>query len=144
MKPYRFSLENVLEWRDEKEKVISEKLIKKKNQIEEKSAEIESLVQEYEKIKNDARTFKNTSELIRMQQYRQSLADSIEKERGSLSKLSHEQEEIRKDLVKARQDKSAIEKLKEKDHEDYKEKLRLFEQNFLDEIATLRHTRKEG
>ncbi|HMM68975.1 MAG TPA: flagellar export protein FliJ [Gudongella oleilytica] len=144
MKPYRFSLENVLEWRAEKEKVISEKLIKKTNQIEEKSAEIEGLVQEYEKIKNDARTFKNTSELIRMQQYRQSLADSIEKERGSLSRLNNEREEIMKDLVKARQDKSAIEKLKEKDHEDYKEKLRMFEQKFLDEIATLRHTRKEG
>ena len=144
MKPYRFSLENVLEWRGEKEKVISEKLIKKTNQIEEKSAEIEGLVLEYEKIKNDARTFKNTSELIRMQQYRQSLADSIEKERGSLSRLNNEREEIMKDLVKARQDKSAIEKLKEKDHEDYKEKLRMFEQKFLDEIATLRHTRKEG
>jgi flagellar FliJ protein len=144
MKPYRFSLENVLEWRAEKEKVISEKLIKKTNQIEEKSAEIEGLVLEYEKIKNDARTFKNTSELIRMQQYRQSLADSIEKERGSLSRLNNEREEIMKDLVKARQDKSAIEKLKEKDHEDYKEKLRMFEQKFLDEIATLRHTRKEG
>ena len=144
MKPYRFSLENVLEWRGEKEKVISEKLIKKTNQIEEKSAEIEGLVLEYEKIKNDARTFKNISELIRMQQYRQSLADSIEKERGSLSRLNNEREEIMKDLVKARQDKSAIEKLKEKDHEDYKEKLRMFEQKFLDEIATLRHTRKEG
>jgi flagellar FliJ protein len=144
MKPYRFSLENVLEWRAEKEKVISEKLIKKTNQIEEKSAEIEGLVLEYEKIKNDARTFKNISELIRMQQYRQSLADSIEKERGSLSRLNNEREEIMKDLVKARQDKSAIEKLKEKDHEDYKEKLRMFEQKFLDEIATLRHTRKEG
>lgn len=144
MKPYRFSMENVLEWRDEKEKAISEKLIIKKNQIEEKTSELEKLIEEYERIKEDSKTFKNTSELIRKQQYKQSLADTIKREIGHLSNLNNEHEDIRKDLVKAKQDKTAIEKLKEKDYDRYKEKLRQFEQNFLDEIATLRHARKEG
>lgn len=144
MKPYRFSMENVLEWRDEKEKSISDKLIKKKNQVDSKVIELEELIEEYERIKDDSNTFKNTAELMRKQQYRQSLSDTIERERVYLSKLNQEHEEIRTNLVKAKQDKSAIEKLKEKDYDRYKEKLRLFEQNFLDEIATLRHTRKEG
>jgi flagellar FliJ protein len=137
-------MESVLEWRNEKEKSTADRLNIKKTQVDSKNIEIEKLTEEYEKAKEASKNFNNTADLMRIQSYKQNLADSIEREMGHLSRLNHELEQIRDELIKAKQDKTALEKLKEKDYDRHKEKLRRFEQSFLDEVATLRYTRKEG
>ena len=57
--------------------------------------------------------------------------------------MEDELEATRKELVQARKDKMAMGKLKEKDIEKYNDKLKQEEQEFLDEIASTRYSRKD-
>ena len=144
MKAYRFSLESVLEWRTGKEKEVSDRFNRKKLEIEEKNQEIENLKEQYEESKKPDKNHRTAADFMRTQAYRLSLSDKIEEENKALKNLTAELDSIREELIKAKKDKSAMEKLKDKDFDKYKEDINHLEQNFLDEIATLRHTRKEG
>jgi len=143
MRPYRFSMERILEWREGVEKDFTDRLARKKHQINIKNMELEELLKEYDTAKKNTRTFKNAQDLANSQMYRQRLSDLIKEERGCLTQLEDELEATRKELVQARKDKMAMEKLKEKDIEKYNDKLKQEEQEFLDEIASTRYSRKD-
>lgn len=144
MKAYQFSMERILQWREDEEKEVSGKWSLKNREILEKNKEIESLMEEYHQIKEAYPLFKNITELNQMQTYKSILEQNIEREVGQLNRLNLELDEIHHALTQARKDKTVMEKLKERDLYRYHEKLKVDEQNALDEIAIAGHFRKEG
>ena len=143
MRPYRFSMDRILEWREVLEKDHKDRLARKKHQIDIKNMELDELLKEYDKAKSNTRVFRNVQDLTQSQLYRQRLSDQIKEKRGYLTRLENELEETRKELVQARRDKLAMEKLKEKDKEKYDEKVKQKEQEFLDEISSTRYSRQD-
>lgn len=143
MSSYIYPMERILELRKGIENDRSNSLATKKKEVELKNREIDTLLDEYEQVKSNIIYMKSPYELTQVQLYRDRLADQIEKERGKLNGLHDEMENIKEDLIQARKDKMAIEKLKEKDYERFKDTEKKKEQGFLDEIASIRHTRNE-
>ncbi len=137
-------MEKILDWRKGIENDHSASLTIKKRQEDTKKDELNNLLTEYEKLKANIMALKAPNELAQIQLYKDQLSDRIIEEKHYLNDLHDELEIIKNDLIVARKDKLAIEKLKEKDYEKHKEKVKKQEQSFLDEIATIRHTRKDG
>lgn len=136
-------MEKILDWKKGIEDDHSNSFAVKAKEVRRKNTEIDDLLDEYEELKSNMIALRAPHELAQVHLYRDQLADQITRERGYLSKLNDELENIKIDLIQARKDKMAIEKLKEKDFEKHKEKVKKQEQDFLDEVATLRHIHKE-
>lgn len=143
MKAYQFSMERILQWREDEEKEVSGRWSLKNSEIHDKNKEIENLMIEYHQIKEAYPLFKNIAELIQMQTYKSILEENIERELGHLNRLNLELDEIHHALTQARKDKTVMEKLKERDLFRYHDQLKVDEQNALDEIAIAGHFRKE-
>ena len=69
------------------------------------------------------------------------LRSSIEKQALEVARLAAIVEEKRLALIETTKDKKAIERMRQHDFERYMLEVRAVEQKFIDEVATVRHTR---
>jgi flagellar FliJ protein len=138
MKSYNFSMEKVLEWRENLEKGSMEKFAVIQNELSQEKSILANLQREYETIKEKFLKYKNVNELKQMQLYKQIIEDKIENQIEAINKKSEELEERRLELISAQKDRKIMEKLKEKDYLTYLDNVRATEQKELDEMAVLK------
>lgn len=138
MKSYSFSMERVLEWRENQEKDSMEKFAVVQNELLHEKSLLDKLINEFENLKKKGLSYKSINELRQYELYKQSIEDEIEKQNEIIDKKTIELEEMRLELVAAQEDRKIMEKLKERDFSNYQKEVNAAEQKELDEMAILK------
>lgn len=141
MKAYSFSMENVLEWRENIEKTSMEKFAIAQNELIQEKQLLEHLHIEHESIKQRSLSYKNINELQQSQLYKRSIEEKIQGQVQVIQAKNDELERLRHELIDAQKDRKIMEKLKEKDFHNYNESMKAEDQKNLDEIAVLKYKR---
>lgn len=138
MKNYKFSLESVLEVRSNDEKSVLEDFVRVQNSLVEKEDRKARLEKDLKLFLR--KNISNTSiqEFIMRNHYKSDLEEKIRLQKIDIDKKKIELENIRTKLQEAQKDKKIIEKLKEKDLEEYKSEISKKNQKEIDEFAVLR------
>lgn len=138
---YKFSMEKILNWRTGIEKVSMEEFAILQNELHHEKLVLANLEKEYKKSKDKNLDNCNVNELMQQHLYVQNIKDKIENQNKVISIKKNQVEESRDKLVIAQKDRKVMEKLKEKDYDDFQENMKLEEQKELDEMAVLRFQR---
>ncbi len=148
MKNFDFRLETVLKVRKQEEAVKRKELMeqelllhnlqKRAELLQEESLAIESDLREQQQGKGSAQNL--ASHLA----YLHSLQEQIILSQDDLMRQKNVTEGKRRMVAEAQKKKKMIENLKEKQYLQWKQEIEQKETEELDEIATLRHTRKNG
>lgn len=139
---YKFSLQNVLDWRGDKEDEAKLDLIQAKERQHQEEKYLKSLIHENIQIKEKA-TMERKVQVMRQQDlYKEVLDQKIIKQKLIVEQAEDLTVRMEQALLKAHQDKRVMEKLKEKEREQYIEKINLEEQKTLDEFATITYGRE--
>lgn len=138
---YKFSLEKVLEWREDSEKTIARKFAVLQNELQYQKTTLNNLRLEDENIKKRILKLNNIHELKQQYLFKQTVEDRIENQIRLIDETKTQIEELRLDLLEAQKNRKIMEKLKEKDYDTYKENLMNAEQKELDEMAVLKYGR---
>ena len=141
MKPYSFSMESVLEWRESIEKTSMEKYAAAQYELKHEIQVLEHLNKENEQIKEKSLSCKNIVEIRHLQLYKQTIDERIEAQIEIVEIKKDELENFRLELIHAQKDRKIMEKLKEKDFSNYNEESKREDQKNLDEIAVLKYKR---
>lgn len=138
MKNYKFSLESVLQIRSNEEKEVLEEFVRLQNRLYEEYREKEDLEKELNRYLEARTSRRNIQELMMENLYKTDLESKIKLQDEIIDKRKIEVEEARGRLQIAQKDKKIMEKLKEKDLEDYLLELNKKNQKEMDEFAVLR------
>ena len=138
MKNYKFSLESVLQIRSNEEKEVLEEFVSFQNRLYEEYREKEDLEKELNRYLEARTSRRNIQELMMENLYKTDLESKIKLQDEIIDKRKIEVEEARGRLQIAQKDKKIMEKLKEKDLEDYLLELNKKNQKEMDEFAVLR------
>ncbi len=134
---YKFSLQNVLEWRKDQEDEAKLELIQAKNTLENEHRYLTKLINENIRLKEKAALNKRVDVMRQDDLYRKVLNDKIIQQKLIVEQTEHDVKRAEKELLKAHQDKKVMEKLKEKEEAEYYEEIESIEQKNLDEFATM-------
>lgn len=134
-------MERVLEWRTNIERTTMEEFAILQNELQHEKVVLFGLEKQYGKTKEKNLESYNVNELMQQHLYVQNIEEKIEEQNNVIYVKKNQVEEARVELVIAQKDRKIMEKLKEKDHNDYKEDMKSMEQKELDEIAVLRFNR---
>ncbi len=139
MAAYKFSLEKVLEWRENSEKAIAKEFVILQGELKDQETTLHNLRQEAEDIKIKILTLKNIVELKRQYLFRLRAEEKIEEQLELIEQTKIKIEQVRLELLEAQKNRKIMEKLKEKDYSKFMKKLSFEEQKHLDEMAVLRY-----
>ncbi len=137
--PFRFSLQNILDYRIQMEEQARIELARAENEYRQQDQEIENLQARLQQIDRDflEQSRISPNELWLWRNYKERILLDIEEAQEKLKELSAKVKEKRNVLLEKSKEKKKIEKVKSKRAlEYYKEEARK-EQNELDEIGTL-------
>lgn len=138
MRNYKFSMESILELRERTEKEEMEAMARIQNRLE--IEKYERLQLEEEKL--ESQEAKSLCQNFQQVRYYDLYLDRIERELGEkaqeIERTEKELEEQRERLVDGQKDRKIMEKLKEKEYDNYVEEIQRLEQIELDEIAVLK------
>lgn len=139
MRNYRFSLESVLEVRSNDEKNVLEEFVRVQNSLVEEENKRERLEKELKLFLRKNISNKNIQDFIMRNHYKSDLEDRIRLQDMTIDRKKIELEEVRVELQEAQKDKKIIEKLKEKDLDEYKTEISKKSQDEIDEFGVLRY-----
>lgn len=139
MRAYKFSLEKVLEWREDSERDTAKVFASIQNELQYQQNGLNSLRLEDENIKKKILTLNNINELKQQYLFKQSIEEKIERQIILIDETTKKLEKQRLELLEAQKNRKIMEKLKEKDYNTYKEDLMNAEQKELDEMAVLKY-----
>ena len=139
MANYKFSLEKVLEWRENSEKTVAKRFALLQDELHYQTTTLNNLRLEDENIKKRILKLNNIHELKQQYLFKQSLEEKIEKQIRLIDEIRAKLEELRLELLEAQKNRKIMEKLKEKDYAAFKEELMNKEQKELDEMAVLKY-----
>ncbi len=94
MKSYKFSMESILNLRENKEKNTMENLAKVQNQLETQKAILKDLIMEEKKIKSNGTKFKDIHELRHHNLYKEEIEEKISKQDELIDKTNIKLEEV--------------------------------------------------
>lgn len=140
-KGFDFKLQKVLDIRIEKEEEkarIFKKAQYEKNEIEEKIKELEESYIKYSEVTNKETVAYQKIKRI----YVQNVSRAIEEKKKELKKKEQEVFFKREDAKKSQIERKTVEKLKEKEYENFKKEQERLETVFNDEMALYGHIRK--
>ncbi|MTI69483.1 MAG: flagellar export protein FliJ [Firmicutes bacterium] len=143
MKNFKYSLENVLKYRKDKEETLKQEYSNvERNYLIEKE-KLEELERKLDSAVNS--NAKNTSREVTYRKnvynYIQFLREKIVLQRELTLNYKDELEQKRSELVSAQKERKTIEKLKEKAYTKYKVELNRQEQKLNDELAMFSYLR---
>lgn len=138
MKNHKFSLESVLQIRSNKEKEVLEEFVIIQNRLYEEYRKKEDLEKELNLYLKAGTYSRNIQELMMRNLYKTDLESKIKFQDEIIDRRKIEVEEVREKLQIAQKDKKIMEKLKEKDLENYILELNKKNQKEMDEFAVLR------
>ncbi|MBD5151380.1 MAG: flagellar export protein FliJ [Oscillibacter sp.] len=140
MKKFRFSLETVMEYKQQvldslqaEHGAILAKVRQQEEYIEVLEADYRSLSGEFNQRKLEGLSMLDA---IKYEQYLRSSERQIEEAYAHLAKLRAQAEKKRAEVVEAKKETSSIEKLREKKLESYNKAVQKSEENLIDEFVT--------
>ncbi len=139
MKNYKFSLESVLKVRKNEEKNVLETFVGAQNRLIAEETQKEKYQEEMDTWLERRVSSRDIQSLMMENLYKLDLEKKIKKQEILVEEKRQELEEVRVKLQAAQKDKKIIEKLKEKNLEDYKTELSKKNQKEIDEFAVLRY-----
>lgn len=139
--PFRFSLQKVLDYREQLEEEAKNRFALVQRQYREAKAQLAALSSELET--QEARLYgqviDNAGERWLLESFIKGLRADIEVTTARVQNLRATRDEMRRILAARSMDKKLLEKLKERKYRQFLLDERLKEQRFNDEIATLRY-----
>lgn len=140
---YKFSLQNVLEWREGQEDEAKLNLIQAKNTLEQEQNYLQKLIHENIRLKEKSMLNKRVDVMRQDDLYRKVLNEKIIQQKLIVEQSEHDVTLAERKLLKAYQDKKVMEKLREKEEVAYYEEIEANEQKNLDEFATMTFGRED-
>lgn len=137
MNGYKFSLQNVLDWRREQEDEMKLKYIQTENEQQQQERYLQQLINENIHLKEKVAATKEINIMRQQDLYKEVLDEKIIQQRLVVDRAKQATKEAEEMLLNAYKDKKVMEKLKEKESEQYFEDLKHQEQQVLDEFATI-------
>ena len=139
--PFRFSLQKVLDYREQLEEEAKNRFALVQRQYREAKVQLAALSSELET--QEARLYgqviDNAGERWLLESFIKGLRADIEATTARVQNLRATRDEMRRILAARSMDKKLLEKLKERKYRQFLLDERLKEQRFNDEIATLRY-----
>ena len=146
MKKFQFKLESVLKIRKQAEQEALIDLQEAESQLKKILDHIASLEKEIleteTSLRSQARQALSAQEIAYHSSYIQLTRVKIEKMQDNMLRAKNNVEEKRQIAVKAMQERKMIEKLKEKRYSQWEKEIVEKERSQLDEIGTMRHSKK--
>lgn len=140
---FKFSLDPVLRVRKHHKKIKKQKLaeqLSEKQRIEQLQQQVKDKLQSYiDQTENNE--IQNVQTIRRRAAHMEQAHERMKKLSQDLSKADEKVSKARNDLAEAHKDLHMIEKMKESEHQVFKEEVSKEEQKFLDEIATQSYSR---
>lgn len=140
MKKFRFSLETVLEYKQQvletlqtEHGAILARVREQEQHIEELEAAYRALSHEFNRRKEEGLTILDA---LKYEQYLRSSERQIEEAYEHLRQLQKQAEKKRAEVVEAKKETSSIEKLREKKLEGYNKAIQKSEEALIDEFVT--------
>lgn len=143
-KPFKFTLEKVLEYRQQLEDQARLALAEARRRHQRQAALLEDLEVELARHEQAGADRQECSaeELWLWLKYKERLLQDIEEAEKELQRLARELNARREEAVTRAKDRKLLEKLKENQARNHAEQNRLVEQKTFDDMATIRHGRK--
>ena len=140
MKKFRFSLETVLNYREQMLVAVKAEHASALLKVRQQEDVIDNLVKEFDDINNQYRQKKMTgmtiADAMSFDIMLRAQERKIDYEKNILVKLKHDEEEKRERVRQAKTDKATIEKIKENKYNQYKKAIQKNEEQFIDEFVS--------
>jgi flagellar FliJ protein len=134
----RFSLQNVLDYRHSKVEKLEVIFGRVQNQLHAAQERMASMTTEKQRLLQELGTFQSGSldlqTILQARTYLKRLQKGIDQQQVEISRLVVEVENARIALVEAKQDEVALEKLSEKELQNYTDKINIREKQQQDDI----------
>lgn len=137
MANYKFSLQSVLDWRDDQEEAAKMKAKKLKEELAQEQARLTQLINENIRLKEKLVQTRELNQLRQQDLYKSLLDDKIVKQKLRVDQAENMVKLAERDLLKAYQDKKIMEKLDEKEKDRHDEFVKSEEQKQIDEFSTI-------
>lgn len=132
-----------MEWRKDQEDEAKIDLIQAKNTLENEQNDLQKLIKENIHLKEKAALNHQVDVMRQDDLYRKVLNDKIIQQKLIVEQTERDVERAEANLLKAHQDKKVMEKLKEKEEQEYYDEIEAIEQKNLDEFATMTFGREQ-
>jgi len=148
-KSFKFSLKKVLKYKSDREDIKSNDLKKVKNILKIEKDNLQKLlckkdahISENQKLKNEDNI--SLDKLKASAAYLDQLNDKISSQDKKVGESNQKVEKVRKDLIEISKSRKILEKLREKQYQDYKDLSKKEERRIESEIAIRKKTRNSG
>jgi len=130
-------MQNVLDWRNDQEDEAKLKLVQIKKRLNNEETYLQQLINENIQLKEKAALTRKVDIMRQQDLYKQVLDERIIQQKLVVEQVLNEIKKAEEALLSAHKDKRVMEKLKEKEYEQYVETLQLEEQKQMDEFSTI-------
>lgn len=137
MSNYKFSLQSVLDWRDDEEEAAKMKVKQVKEELKQAQNYLTQLINENIRLKEKLIHTRGINQLRQQDLYKNLLDQRIIKQKLVVEQAENKVKLAEDALLIAYQDKKVMEKLDEKEQERHLEKLKNEEQKQIDEFSTI-------
>lgn len=146
MRRFEFSLQKVLDYRQRREEQAIRAFAEAQVQLMHEQAVLHHLLIEREEcLRRSHRRQRLTVDLLDVEQtYLSALEKRIEVQRERVAEAEKVLEEKREALIEAQRERKALERLREKHYEQWRQQLLRAEQKALDDLATVRAVLSPG
>lgn len=146
MRRFEFSLQKVLDYRQRREEQAIRAFMEAQAQLLHEQAVLHKLIVEREGcLRRSRRQQRLTVELLDVEQtYLSALEERIETQRERVAEAEKVAEEKREALIEAQRERKALERLREKHYEQWRQEILRTEQKVLDDLATVRAVLSPG
>ena len=148
MKKFQFKYEKILQLRYDKEDEIRNKLGNLNKKIIDEEERLKDLIRSQEafleSVSQEMEKGTTVGAMKSIEHNKSYLKNSIDKSKKTLKLLFDERVKIQKALIEANKERKVMEKLKEKEIENYKAMEQIEENKLVDQIVTYQSTRKRG
>ena len=134
---FKFSLNNVLEWREDQEEAAKLNVSLVENELLKEKNKLQSLVNENIRLKEKSIFTVNVHHMRQEDLYKALLEEQIIQQKLVVERVEADLAEEKEKLLAAHKDRRIMEKLEERELESYKEEIDSTEQKQLDEFATI-------
>lgn len=134
---FKFSLDNVLEWREDQEEAAKLNVSLVENELLKEKNKLQSLVNENIRLKEKSIFTVNVHHMRQEDLYKALLEEQIIQQKLVVERVEADLAEEKEKLLAAHKDRRIMEKLEERELESYKEEIDSAEQKQLDEFGTI-------
>src|SRR5699024_4388731 len=113
---YNFSLQNVLDWRNDQENEAKLNLTQIKNNLNKEENYLQQLIYENVKLKEKAALTRKVDDMRQQDLYKEVLDEKIIQQKLIVEQKMNERKKAEEALLSAHKDKKVMEKLKEKEY----------------------------